>query len=273
MLVILYIVYHSAMRIMSLLSSFQQTAKLSKLSGVGTSLVIIRSSIASRNGFSTTSMNSKAHSKSSNIWLARQNKDPYVKKARYENYRCRSAFKLLEINERFRVLKPGDVVVDCGAAPGSWSQVAAECVNAAGVEKRGSKGTVISVDIQSFIPVKNCITLQQSDFTLPETRDKISQLLQGKKVDVIVSDMAPKATGIKKMDHFQIVELCRIGLKFATQVLNDGGTFVCKLWQGEDEQTLKRELREYFDKVKPVKPNASRGDSAEMFFLCTGFKT
>ncbi|BFZ02597.1 hypothetical protein BsWGS_05636 [Bradybaena similaris] len=209
---------------------------------------------------------------SSNIWLERQRKDIYVKQAGKENYRCRSAYKLLQIDERFHILKPGHVVVDCGAAPGSWCQVAAQKVNSLGNDSSAPKGLVIGVDLQNVAPIDGVHMMQSSDFTVEATQCKITEILQGRLADVILSDMAPKASGINFHDHEVIVKLCFSVLRFSLNVLREGGTLVCKLWTGGDQPRLETAMKSVFDHVRIVKPDASRDDSAEIFILGRGFK-
>ncbi|XP_033630974.1 rRNA methyltransferase 2, mitochondrial-like [Asterias rubens] len=209
---------------------------------------------------------------SSQQWLIRQMKDPYVKQAQVDNYRARSAFKLLEIDARYQLLRPGHVVVDCGAAPGSWSQVAVERVNALGKDPTMPSGKVISVDLQHIEPIEGAILLPNADFTLSSTQSSILTLLNGQLVNTVVSDMAPNSTGVRSMDHDVIMELCRSALRFARKVLREDGNFLCKLWQGQDTGRLKEELTKGFRGVKVVKPDASRKESAEVFLLGRGFK-
>ncbi|XP_022092314.1 rRNA methyltransferase 2, mitochondrial-like isoform X2 [Acanthaster planci] len=214
----------------------------------------------------------KGRSPSSQQWLSRQVNDPYVKQAQIENYRARSAFKLLEIDARFRLLRPGHVVVDCGAAPGSWSQVAVEKVNALGTDPNKPKGKVVSVDLQYFEAVEGAILLTESDFTHPATQSKILSILNGQLINAVLSDMAPNATGVRVMDHENIVRLCRSTLNFAQDVLREDGHFLGKLWDGHEMARLKEEIARVFRSVKVVRPDASRKESSEIFLLGKGFK-
>ncbi|CAE1248558.1 rlmE [Acanthosepion pharaonis] len=215
--------------------------------------------------------NLKGKSTSSQKWITRQLKDPYVKRAREESYRCRSAFKLVEIDDRFDLLRPGSVVIDCGAAPGSWTQVAVERVNAAGTAKSQKEGCVISIDKQFMVPVKGAITLATMDFTKGQTQNKVLEVLSGRKADIILSDMAPNTTGIRSMDHDLIIELCFSVLEFSRTVLRPDGALLCKLWQGHEQKELEQRLGDVFQTVKIIKPQASRGDSAEIFLLGKGY--
>ncbi|KAK3594381.1 hypothetical protein CHS0354_009673 [Potamilus streckersoni] len=213
--------------------------------------------------------NLKGKKLSSQLWLRRQLNDPYVQKSRVENWRCRSAFKLLEIDDKRGILKPGNIVIDCGAAPGSWSQVAVKRVNTSDPDQH--TGTVIGIDIQHMFPVPGATILDQHDFTKQETQLKLTELLCGKQADVILSDMAPNASGSRELDHDQIVQLCMSVLEFSPRVLRPGGTVLCKLWMGRDTQTLHSVMERMFSRVKVVKPDASRSDSAEIFLLGTDF--
>ncbi|GFN86270.1 ribosomal RNA large subunit methyltransferase e [Plakobranchus ocellatus] len=176
------------------------------------------------------------------------------------------------INDRFHILKPGHVVVDCGSAPGSWCQVAAHKVNANGEDETKPRGTVIGIDLQSMVPIEGVHLLPHCDFTTESTQMKVKDLLHGKKADVLLSDMAPSATGIKSHNHEAIVGLCFSVLRFSLSVLNNGGTIVCKLWSGGDQPRLERAMKIICDSVRVVKPDASRDDSAEIFMLGRGFK-
>uniref|UniRef100_A0A0B7AWZ3 rRNA methyltransferase 2, mitochondrial n=1 Tax=Arion vulgaris TaxID=1028688 RepID=A0A0B7AWZ3_9EUPU len=209
---------------------------------------------------------------SSNQWLERQRRDIFVKQAGKENYRCRSAFKLLQINEKFHILKPGHIVIDCGAAPGSWCQVAAKHVNSTGGDASALRGSVIGIDLQYMSPIEGVYLLPAKDFTTETTQSKIKEILQNQLADVILSDMAPNATGLKSHNHEIIVSLCFSVLRFSLSVLKIGGTLLCKLWMGGDQQRLESAMRTVFDNVRVVKPDASRCDSSEIFLLARGFK-
>ncbi|KAK7003879.1 rRNA methyltransferase 2 mitochondrial [Biomphalaria glabrata] len=204
---------------------------------------------------------------SSNIWLERQRRDIFVKQAGAENYRCRSAFKLKQINEKFSILCPGHIVIDCGSAPGSWCQVAVQEVNATGEDINKPKGTVIGVDLQYFSPVDGATILPQSDFTTEATQTKIKDLLCHQKADVLLSDMAPRATGLRSHNHEAIIELCFYVLRFSLVILKPEGTMLCKLWMGGDQSRFEKAMQTVFQHVRVVKPEASREDSAEIFLL------
>ncbi|XP_006818238.1 rRNA methyltransferase 2, mitochondrial-like [Saccoglossus kowalevskii] len=213
----------------------------------------------------------KGRSKSSQEWLSRQLNDPYVKRAQMGNYRARSAFKLIEIDDKYAILRPGSVVIDCGAAPGAWTQVTVERINAEGKDASHSKGQVISVDLKYFQPINGAVIIDQSDFTLESTQKLIFEQMQKNQADVIISDMAPNASGMHAMDHENIMVLCQAAFGFAKQVLRNNGIFLCKLWEGGQSGKFKKDLAKTFKTVKIVKPDSSRKDSAEMFFLARGF--
>jgi len=198
-------------------------------------------------------------------------RDPYVEKTKQENYRCRSAFKLLEINERFKILSPGLTVIDCGAAPGSWTQVAINLTNAHG-KREGPVGRVYAVDKLPFYPVEGATILGNMDFTSVETQKTLSELLQGDKADVILSDMAPNASGVREIDHDNIMLLAYAALRFALQISKVQGTLVVKIWDGGKTQQLEQNLLKFYNSVKEVRPDATRDESTEKFFLARGFK-
>lgn len=198
-------------------------------------------------------------------------RDPYVEKAKQENYRCRSAFKLLQINEKFKILSPGMIVIDCGAAPGSWTQVATNLTNAHG-KNEGPIGKVYAVDKLPFYPVEGATVLGNIDFTKARTQEMLLELLQGNKPDVILSDMAPNASGIREIDHDNIILLAYTALKFALQSSKVHGTFVVKVWDGGKSQQFEENLLKFYDNVKVFRPGATRDESTEKFFLARGFK-
>ncbi|XP_014679094.1 PREDICTED: rRNA methyltransferase 2, mitochondrial-like [Priapulus caudatus] len=209
---------------------------------------------------------------SSNEWLIRQSRDPYVKMAKTKHYRARSAFKLIEIDDKYRFLKPGSVVVDCGASPGAWTQVAVQRVNADSRDKTNKVGRVISIDLLPIHPIEGATMLEKCDLTSSETQRKVEALLGGAGVDALISDMSPNATGMQQLDHELIVRLCYHALAFAHRVLAPRGVLLCKSFDGGDSQRLLRDLRKLFDVVKTVKPRASRSDSVESFCFAGGFK-
>nr|XP_020659947.1 rRNA methyltransferase 2, mitochondrial [Pogona vitticeps] len=206
-------------------------------------------------------------------WLERHFSDPYVKKAKQQAYRCRSAFKLLEIDDKHRILLPGLHVIDCGAAPGAWAQVAVQRVNAAGSDPSAPTGFVLGVDLQHLFPLEGATFLPYSDVTDLNTQKKIQEVLPKGKADVILSDMAPNATGVREIDHLKLIQLCLSLLDLAPHVLEPGGTLLCKFWQGRDSSLLQKRLMEHFKEVKLLKPPASRKESAETFYLAKFYKT
>jgi 23S rRNA (uridine2552-2'-O)-methyltransferase len=199
---------------------------------------------------------------SSTRWLQRQLNDPYVAAARAEGYRSRAAFKLLELDEKFGLLKPGLRVLDLGAAPGGWTQVAAARVGAA--------GRVVAIDLQEMAPVPGAEVLQM-DFMEPDAPQKLRDLLGGP-VDLVLSDMAAPSTGHRQTDHMRIMALCEAAVDFAREVLAPGGAFVAKVLQGGTEGALLKDMKRDFTQVRHAKPKASRADSAEMYVVATGFR-
>jgi len=204
---------------------------------------------------------------SSKLWLQRQLNDPYVIEARRQGYRSRAAFKLTELDEKFHFLKSGARVVDLGAAPGGWCQVAASIVLKG---KHGHKGKVVGLDIQEMEELPD-ITLLHKDFTEPEAPDMLKDALGGE-ADVVLSDMAAPATGHTATDHIRIMGLCEMALQFAIEVLSPGGLFLSKVLQGGTEDELLNTMKKHFKTVKHAKPPASRADSAEMYVVAIGFK-
>lgn len=221
--------------------------------------------------FAEKPKNLKGKKLSSQLWITRFVRDPYVEKARQERYRCRSAFKLREMNERYKFLKPGLVVIDCGAAPGSWTQVAVKETNADG-EKDDVVGRVISIDKLPICPIEGATVLGSMDFTLPECQEKLRALLNDEKADVVLSDMAPNASGVRHLDHDCIIKLVYAALKFSFQVVKPGGTFLAKVWDGGRCRQVEEDLNKFFQCVKSVRPDATYSDSTEKFFLARGFK-
>ena len=199
---------------------------------------------------------------SSRAWLERQLSDPYVARARREGFRSRAAYKLAEIDDKFHLLKAGARVVDLGAAPGGWSEIAARRV--------GPSGRVVALDILEMKPIAG-VDFLQLDFLDESAPAKLKELLGGK-ADVVLSDMAANATGHRKTDHLRIMALAEAAALFAREVLAPGGAFLCKVLQGGTETTLLAELKRDFETVKHVKPPASRTDSPELYLLARGFR-
>lgn len=207
----------------------------------------------------------KSRTLSSKLWLERQLNDPYVARAKREGYRSRAVYKLSEIDDKYRFLKIGGRVVDLGAAPGGWSQIAAKRAGAA-----EGKGRVVAIDILDMDPVPG-VDFLKLDFLDPAAPDILKEKLGGK-ADVVLSDMAANATGHRKTDHLKIVGLVEAAAEFASEILQPGGAFLAKVIQGGTEGELLAMLKRDFTSVKHVKPQASRADSAELYMLATGFR-
>jgi 23S rRNA (uridine2552-2'-O)-methyltransferase len=202
---------------------------------------------------------------SSTRWLQRQLNDPYVARARSEGYRSRAAYKLAEIDDAHHLLKPGARVLDLGAAPGGWSQVAAARAGAA-----EGRGRVVAVDLLDMEPIPD-VDVLRLDFLEASAPDVIRAALDGP-ADVVLTDMAPASTGHRQTDHLRIMALAEAALEFAREVLAPGGAFLAKVLQGGTEAELLASMKRDFDKVRHVKPKASRADSAELYVLATGFR-
>ena len=207
----------------------------------------------------------RKRSLSSTLWLERQLNDPYVARAKREGYRSRAAYKLIEMDDRYHLLKPGGRIVDLGAAPGGWSQIAA-----ARVKAKDGKGKVIAVDLLDMEPIAG-VEFAVKDFNDPDAPEFIKNMLGGE-ADGVMSDMAANATGHKATDHLRIVALAELAADFAGDVLAEGGFFVAKVLQGGTEGQLLARLKRDFATVRHVKPAASRADSAELYVLATGFR-
>ena len=212
----------------------------------------------------------KGRKLSSTRWLQRQLNDPYVLRAKKDGYRGRAAYKIMEIDDRFRFLVPGARIVDLGCAPGGWCQVAVPRVNALGAKSGKARGTVLGVDLQEVEPIAGA-DLMQLDF-LDEGADQAVKASLDGQADVVLSDMAAAASGHRQTDHIRIMALAETAAHFAFDVLAPGGVFVSKVLQGGTEAELLTLLKRHFAKVQHFKPPASRKDSAEMFVVATGFK-
>jgi 23S rRNA (uridine2552-2'-O)-methyltransferase len=202
---------------------------------------------------------------SSTRWLQRQLNDPYVAAAHDQGYRSRSAFKLAELDDRFKFLKPGGRIADLGAAPGGWCQIAAERVGA----KQG-KGKVVGLDVTPIEPIPN-VTLLEGDIYDDAALQAVREALGGG-ADVVLSDMAAPSTGHRQTDHIRIMALCEAALDFAREILEPGGAFVAKVLKGGTEDQLLNQIKRDFDFVRHAKPAASRADSAEAYIVATGFR-
>jgi 23S rRNA (uridine2552-2'-O)-methyltransferase len=201
---------------------------------------------------------------SSKLWLDRQLNDPYVVRAKHEGYRSRAAFKLIEIDDKAHFLKKGARVVDLGAAPGGWSQIAAKRVHAP------QQGRVVAIDILQMETLPG-VEFAQIDFLDAGAPDRLKEMLGGP-ADVVLSDMAANATGHARTDHLKIMALVELAVDFAREVLAPGGAFLSKVLQGGTEASLLAGLKRDFAKVQHIKPPASRADSAELYLLATGFR-
>ncbi len=212
----------------------------------------------------------KGRKLSSTLWLARQLNDPYVARAKAEGYRGRAAYKIIELDDKYRFLKPGARVVDLGHAPGGWSQVAVARVNALGETRGKPVGRVLGIDLREVEPIAGA-DLHVLDF-LSEGADAQVREWLGGRADVVMSDMAAASSGHQPTDHLRIMALCEAALDFAVEVLEPGGTFVAKVLAGGAEIGLVRRLNLAFAKVAQVKPPASRSDSSEKYVVATGFR-
>jgi 23S rRNA (uridine2552-2'-O)-methyltransferase len=204
----------------------------------------------------------KSRSLSSKLWLERQLNDPYVARAKREGFRSRAAYKISEIDDKSRFLKKGARVIDLGAAPGGWSQVAAKRV--------GAQGRVVAIDLLPMEEVPG-VEFMQLDFLDPGAPEALKAMLGGS-ADVVLSDMAANATGHARTDHLRIMALVEAASEFAREVLAPGGAFLAKVLQGGTEASLLAALKRDYRNVKHVKPSASRADSAELYLLATGFR-
>ena len=209
---------------------------------------------------------SRKRSESSRRWLERQLNDPYVHRAKAEGFRSRAAFKLLEIDEKYNLLKPGARVVDLGAAPGGWSQVAARSAGST-----DDQPLVVAIDLLDMEPIPGVVFMKK-DFLDDDAPEKLHAALGGNPADLVISDMAAHATGHRKTDHLQIMHLCEVAHEFAREVLVPGGHFLAKVLRGGTEHTLLAALKRDFVSVGHVKPAASRSDSAELYVLARNFR-
>jgi len=207
---------------------------------------------------------------SSTRWLERQLNDPYVLAARRDGYRGRAAYKLIELDDKYRFLVPGARVVDLGCAPGGWLQVAVVRVNALGEKKGKRVGTVLGVDLQEVEPLAGA-EAHVLDFLDEGAEEQVKEWLGGP-ADVVMSDMAAASSGHKQTDHMRIMALCEAAAYFAFDVLEEGGTFIAKVLAGGAEGELQRLLKQNFTKVANVKPPASRADSSEKYVVAQGFR-
>lgn len=205
-----------------------------------------------------TRIENKKLSKSSRVWMKEHLDDYYVKQAQKEGYRARAAYKLLEINDKTKLIGSGMTVVDLGSTPGSWSQVAGRIV--------GAKGALIASDILPMDALEN-VTFIQGDFREAEIFDKIMRQVGDRQVDVVLSDMAPNTSGNTAVDQPRMMYLCELAVDFALEVLPEGGALIMKVFQGEGTQELRQQMQQRFSKVRSIKPAASRPRSKEIFWI------
>ncbi|QUS57500.1 RlmE family RNA methyltransferase [Pseudovibrio brasiliensis] len=208
----------------------------------------------------------RKRSNSSTLWLQRQLNDPYVRRAKVDGYRSRAAYKLIEINEKHEILKPGMRVVDLGCAPGGWSQLTAPIVGSTDDDP-----LVVGIDYLEVEPIPGVVILQK-DFLDDDAPDELMKALGGHRPDLVMSDMAAPTTGHRQTDHLRTTYLFEIAIDFARQNLNEGGTFLSKVFAGGAEANLLQDLKKEFKSVVHIKPPASRKGSPEMFILARGFR-
>jgi 23S rRNA (uridine2552-2'-O)-methyltransferase len=199
--------------------------------------------------------------KISKNWVNKQRRDAYVRQSKVDGYRARSAYKLIEINEKFKIFKGGLTVIDIGAAPGSWSQYASKVVK---------NGKIVSIDLKEMEPIDNTFQIK-GDFTEDETQQKIKEFLIGKS-DVVMSDMAVNTTGIKNIDSIQTGELCKEAMVFSKDIISSSGFFVSKIFMGGSFNEIVQLGKKIFKEVKVFKPKSSRKDSKESFIICKNLR-
>lgn len=202
---------------------------------------------------------------SSTKWLQRQLNDPFVEMAKQEGYKSRAAFKLIEINDKFKLIKKNSKILDLGAAPGGWSQVAAHIS-----QSNPEKPKILALDLLEIEPIAG-VTSIIKDFLDPDAKETIINII-GDKLDLVMSDMAANTTGHSKTDHIRIMELCEKAAKFSFEILKPGGSFIAKIFKGGTEDFLLQEIKQKFSKVKHFKPKSSRQESSEEYLIATGFK-
>ncbi|MBE6452002.1 MAG: RlmE family RNA methyltransferase [Alphaproteobacteria bacterium] len=218
--------------------------------------------IAGRHQLAVRVKTSKYRSKSSNKWLERQLNDPYVAESKRLGYRSRAAFKLIQLDEKYKFLGKGKTIVDLGCAPGGWTQIA--------VQRNKGSGQVVGLDILETEPIEGA-SLICMDFTLPDAPEQLKSLLKGD-ADIVMSDMAANTTGHQQTDHLRTIGLVEAAYEFAKEVLADGGIFIAKVFQGGAENSLLTDAKKNFNKVGHFKPDASRSSSPETYLICQGFK-
>ena len=221
---------------------------------------VIEGKKVSRNKPKTKVRSAKGRKIASTRWLQRQLNDPYVRLAEKEGRRGRAAYKIIELNEKLDFLHDGATIVDLGSAPGGWSEVAAE---------QGAK--VVAIDLLEMEPIAG-VDFVQMDFMDDDAPDRLKEMLDGQKADVVMSDIAPNTIGHKKTDHLRIMAIAEAAYLFATEVLNPGGLFITKVFQGGAQDTLLADMKKDFTTLKHIKPPASRKDSSEKYLVASGFK-
>ena len=204
-----------------------------------------------------------ARSKTSLKWLQRHVNDPYVKQAQKDGYRSRASYKLLEVQEKYKLIRPGMSVVDLGAAPGGWSQVTSRLI--------GGQGRLIASDILEMDSIPD-VTFIQGDFTQDEVLARILEAVGNSHVDLVISDMAPNMSGTPEVDMPKAMFLCELALDLAARILKPGGNFVIKIFQGEGFDVYLKDARRKFDKIQMIKPDSSRGSSREQYMLAWGYR-
>jgi len=204
-----------------------------------------------------------ARSKTSLEWLKRHVNDPYVKQAQKDGYRSRASYKLLELQEKYKLIRPGMSVVDLGAAPGGWSQVTSRLI--------GGQGRLIASDILEMDSIPD-VTFIQGDFTQDEVLARILEAVGNSQVDLVISDMAPNMSGTPEVDMPKAMFLCELALDLAERILKPGGNFVIKIFQGEGFDVYLKDARKKFDKIQMLKPDSSRGSSREQYMLAWGYR-
>jgi 23S rRNA (uridine2552-2'-O)-methyltransferase len=204
-----------------------------------------------------------ARSKTSLKWLQRHVNDPYVKQAQKDGYRSRASYKLLEVQEKYKLIRPGMSVVDLGAAPGGWSQVTSRLI--------GGQGRLIASDILEMDSIPD-VTFIQGDFTRDDVLAQILEAVGNSQVDLVISDMAPNMSGTPEVDMPKAMFLCELALDLAARILKQGGNFVIKVFQGEGFDAYVKDARQKFDKVQMIKPDSSRGSSREQYMLAWGYR-
>lgn len=217
-------------------------------------------------GMSVRVKSARGRKISSTMWLRRHLNDPYVQRSKIDGLRSRAAYKLLEIDEKYSLLKKGHRIIDLGAAPGGWSQVAAERVGSHIGDIR-----VVGIDYLFMEPLPG-VTLLEKNFLDDDAPQQLREALGGHNADLVMSDMAQPTTGHKQTDHMRIIQLCEVAIEFAREVLTPGGTFIAKVFQGGTEHTLLNEMKRDFRQVGHFKPPASRKDSAETYLIARNFR-